>query len=80
MKVVVVMVVLLVAASGCGKKEPTAKSAEQRAAEKATDHKTTRDNPVYGDQVKALDAAKETQKALDEAAAANAKKIDEMVK
>jgi mRNA-degrading endonuclease toxin of MazEF toxin-antitoxin module len=69
----------LSALAACSKTEPS-KSAEQEKADKAASEKMVRDNPVYGEQVKALDKAKETQKALDEAAAANAKKIDEITK
>jgi Na+-translocating ferredoxin:NAD+ oxidoreductase RnfG subunit len=65
--------------AACNKTEP-AKTGEQQKAEKAAAEKMVRDNPVYGDQIKALDKAKETQKALDDAAAANAKKIDEITK
>jgi hypothetical protein len=79
-KIAVFAALLMTAVAACGKQAPAAKSADQRAAEQAADQKTIRSNPVYGDQVKALDAAKETQKALDEAAAANTKKIDEMLK
>jgi hypothetical protein len=73
------IVAALLMCAGCGK-TPPAKTPEQQAAEKAAADKMVRDNPVYGEQIKALDRAKETQKALDDAAAANAKKIDEMTK
>lgn len=41
----------------CSKKEPV-KTAEEQKAELDKAAKITRDNPVYGDQVKALDKAK----------------------
>ena len=41
----------------CSKKEPV-KTAEEQKAELDKAAKTTRENPVYGDQVKALDKAK----------------------
>ncbi len=41
----------------CSKKEPV-KTAEEQNAELDKAAKITRDNPVYGDQVKALDKAK----------------------
>ncbi len=41
----------------CSKKEPV-KTAEEQKAEFDKAAKTTRENPVYGDQVKALDKAK----------------------
>ncbi len=73
--------------SACGKKTEetanqisTTKTAEQLKAEKAASDKVVRDNPVYGDQVKALDAAKEVAKAAEAQAAEAAKKIDEATK
>ena len=51
----------------CGKKEPV-KTAEQEKAEQDKAAKTTRDNPVWGEQVKAIDKAKkETEKATQTA-------------
>ncbi len=41
----------------CGKKEPV-KTAEEQKAEMDKAAKMTRDNPVYGDQLKAMDKAK----------------------
>ena len=41
----------------CGKKEPV-KTAEQQKAELDAANKATRENPVWGEQVKALDKAK----------------------
>lgn len=41
----------------CSKKEPV-KTAEQQKAETDAAAKTTRENPVWGEQVKALDKAK----------------------
>jgi PBP1b-binding outer membrane lipoprotein LpoB len=59
----------------CSKKEPV-KTAEQQKAEMDQAAKTTRDNTVWGDQVKALDKAKDVA-----AAAADAtKKTDDALK
>jgi mRNA-degrading endonuclease toxin of MazEF toxin-antitoxin module len=65
----------------CSKKvEEKPKTAEQIQTEKAAAEKMVRDNPVYGEQIKALDKAKEMQKAMDALAAENAKKIDDVTK
>ena len=67
--------------SACSKKaEESPKSAEQLKTEKAATDKTVRDNAVYGNQIKALDKAKDVQKVADEQAAETAKKIDEATK
>ena len=48
----------------CGKKEPV-KTAEEQKAEQDKAAKTTRDNPVWGEQVKSMDKAKAvTEKAV----------------
>jgi len=60
----------------CGKKESTPPTAEQAKAEKDASAKTVRENPVYGDQVKAMDKAKAAAAAAGEAA----KKTDEASK
>lgn len=44
--------------TACGKKTEPPKTAEQLKAEKEATAKTVRDNPVWGDQVKAMDKAK----------------------
>ena len=47
----------------CGKQEPV-KTADEQKVEKDKAAKMTRDNPVYGDQLKAMDKAKkDTEKA-----------------
>ena len=47
----------------CGKQVPV-KTADEQKVEKDKAAKMTRDNPVYGDQVKAIDKAKkDTEKA-----------------
>ena len=72
--------------AACSKKatEPaktaTQINAEKGAAEKAAAEKMVRDNPVYGEQIKALDQAKAMQKTLDAATAESSKKIDELTK
>lgn len=63
--------------AACGKKDDAAPSAEQRQAEKAAADKSVRDNAVWGEQVKALDKAKELQKTMEKQAAELAKKADE---
>ena len=65
----------------CSKRtEDKPKTSEQTQVEKAAAEKTVRDNPVYGEQIKALDKAKETQKAMDALAAEHTKKIDDVTK
>ena len=65
----------------CGKKvEEKPKTAEQLQSEKAATDKIVRDNPVYGDSIKALDKAKEIQKTTEAQAAEAAKKMDEATK
>jgi len=62
-------IVAAMALSACGKKAeaPAAQTAEQAKAEKDAAAKAVRDNPVYGDQFKALDKVKETAAAAGEA-------------
>ncbi len=62
--------------AACSKKDDDAPSAEQVKAEKAAADKSVRDNAVWGEQVKALDKAKEVQKQSEEAA----KKLEEATK
>lgn len=70
--VAVITALLLIS---CSKKEP-AKTAEQQKTELDQAAKVTRENTVWGDQVKALDKAKDTA-----AAAADAtKKTDDALK
>ena len=59
----------------CSKKEPV-KTAEQLKIEQDQAAKATRDNPVWGAQVKALDKAKDTAAAAAEAT----KKVDDALK
>lgn len=59
----------------CGKKEQV-KTAEQLKIEQDQAAKATRDNPVWGDQVKALDKAKDAAAAAAEAT----KKVDDALK
>ncbi len=77
------MVAILAALSitACSKKaEDKPKTTEQLQAEKAATDKAVRDNVVYGNQIKALDKAKDVQKTVDAQAEAQAKKIDEATK
>jgi uncharacterized lipoprotein YbaY len=70
-----------IALAGCGKKsEEPAKTADQVSAEKAATEKRVRENTVWGEQVKALDKAKDVQKSVDTQAAETAKKIDDLAK
>lgn len=72
---------LILSLGACSKKvEEKPKTAEQLQAEKAAVDKSVRDNPVYGNQIKALDKAKEVQKTVDAQAEEQAKKIDDATK
>jgi cell division protein FtsB len=78
---ILLLICLAFTITACTKKaEDKPKTAEQTQAEKAAAEKMVRDNPVYGEQIKALDKAKEMQKAMDALAAENAKKIDDVTK
>ena len=72
----IVAVAVAMALGACGKKAEPTKTADQEKAEKDAATKTVRDNPVYGDQFKALDKAKAT---AAEAEAAS-KKTEEALK
>jgi mRNA-degrading endonuclease toxin of MazEF toxin-antitoxin module len=78
---ILLLIFLAFTISACSKKvEDKPKTPEQTQAEKVAAEKMVRDNPVYGEQIKALDKAKEMQKAMDALAAENAKKIDDVTK
>ncbi|MBL8525438.1 MAG: hypothetical protein JNN20_17300 [Betaproteobacteria bacterium] len=51
---------IMIALAACGKPAEAPKTAEQQKAEKDAATKATRENPVYGDQLKAMDKAKTT--------------------
>ena len=73
-RVVVILFAALLLVS-CSKKEPV-KTAEQQKVEMDQSAKASRENPVWGDQLKVLDKAKDTA-----AAAADAtKKTDDALK
>ena len=75
--VLILASILSIALAACGKKADTpTKTAEQEKVEKDAATKAVRDNPVYGDQFKALDKAKATAAAADEAS----KKTEETLK
>lgn len=59
-KLILVAAVLVatLALGACGKKDNTVQTPEQAKAEKDAAAKAVRDNPVYGDQFKAMDKAK----------------------
>lgn len=66
---ILAVLILAMTLAACGKKtEAQAKTTEQAQAEKDAATKAVRDNPVYGDQFKALDKAKAAAAASDEAA------------
>lgn len=68
MRILAVLFVALTLAA-CGKKaDAPVKSTEQAKSEKDAATKAVRDNPVYGDQFKALDKAKATAAESEEAA------------
>lgn len=50
--------VVMIALAACGKPSEAPKTVEQQKAEKDAATKATRENPVYGDQLKAMDKAK----------------------
>jgi len=76
---------MVLSLGACSKKvEDKPKTAAQpeaeKQAEKAAVDKSVRDNPVYGNQIKALDKAKEVQKTVEAQAEEQAKKIDDATK
>ena len=64
----------------CGKQQEPSKTAEQIQAERDAATKRTRENPVYGDQLKSLDKAKGVQDTVNKQAEDAAKKLDEQTK
>ena len=67
--VVATVIAATIALAGCGKKaEAPVKTSEQIKAEQDAATKATRENAVYGEQLKALDKAKETAAAAADAA------------
>ena len=65
----IAMVAVTTALVACGKKaEAPVKTSEQVKAEQDAATKATRENAVYGEQLKALDKAKETAAAAEAAA------------
>lgn len=67
---------MVLALGACSKTDSTPQTAEQAKAEKDAAAKSVRDNPVYGDQVKAMDKAKAAAAAAGEAT----KKVDDATK
>ena len=61
----------------CGKAQEQPKTAEQAKFERDEATRRTRENPVYGDQLKALDKAKAVQETVNQQAEALRKKADE---
>jgi hypothetical protein len=61
----------------CGKAPQQPKTAEQAKSERDEAIRHTRENPVYGDQLKTLDKAKAIQETVDRQAEALRKKADE---
>ena len=64
----------------CGKQQEPPKTTEQIQAERDAAIKRTRENPVYGDQLKSLDKAKGVQDTVNKQAEDAAKKLDEQTK
>lgn len=76
-KLIAIAALAILSLTACGKKaEEAPKTAEQLQVERDKTAKTVRENPVYGDQVKALDKAKATADAAGEAK----KKTDDALK
>jgi len=73
---VLAMIAMATTLTACGKKSEPAKTAEEQKAEKDAAAKMVRDNPVYGDQFKAMDKAKATA----DAAANATQKTDDALK
>ena len=74
---VVTMATLALSLTACGKKtEEAPKTAEQLQAERDKTAKTVRENPVYGDQVKAMDKAKAVTDDANKAVEDKLKKAD----
>lgn len=65
--------------AGCSKKEAP-KTAEQIQAEKDAATKRSRDNPVYGDQLKTLDTARKAEEITRQRAEETRRKIEEQSK
>ena len=61
----------------CGKAQEPPKTAGQLKSEHDEATRRTRENPVYGDQLKALDKAKAVQETVNQQAEALRKKADE---
>jgi len=80
-KRIMVVTMVAMALAACGKQaDAPAKTTEQAQAEKDAANKAVRENAVYGGQFKALDKAKATAAASDEAAKKTEdalKKVDE---
>lgn len=73
---VVAISMLTMALGACGKKDSSPQTAEQAKAAQDATAKAVRENPVYGDQVKAMDKAKAAAAAAGEAT----KKVDDATK
>ncbi len=73
---VLVVLSMAIAVVACGKKAEPVKSAQEQKIEKDTATKATRENAVYGEQLKALDKAKEAAATADAAV----KKTEEALK
>ena len=70
------------ALAGCGRKDDPAatQSAAERQAEKDAATKRTRENAVFGDQLKSLDKAKGVQDTLNKAAEERSKAAEDQNK
>jgi len=61
----------------CGKTPEPPKTADQAKSERDEATRRSRENPVYGDQLKAMDKAKAVQETVNQQAEALRKKADE---
>jgi hypothetical protein len=71
---------MMLFACACGKQPEPAKTVEQLKLERDAATTRTRENPVYGDQLKMLDKAKTVQDTVNKQAEDAKMKIDETTK
>ena len=71
---------MMLLACACSKQSEPPKTAEQIKLERDAATARTRENPVYGDQLKALDKAKSLQDTVNKQAEDAKMKIDEAAK
>ena len=69
------LLLALASLAACSKKEPP-KTAEQQKVERDAAAKTTRENPVWGEQVKALDKAKAISEKIEKSTEEKLKEVN----